>query len=166
MVLACVLVLQAFGLCARYLEGFPADLARISGRMTPGDYARLPRFQVEGKQIYRTADLTAAADALRKISTPGDGMLVFGLDQTLNFPGYSEERQRHRDRFLRAFQANPPRFVVVPDGPVDLVTGKTPWQQLQGFQQFGAWALPRYDEMGEKLGAYRIFIRKQVEKQP
>ena len=185
LILVGLLALQAYGLGVRYLEGLPGDLARISGRMAPGDYARLPRFQVEGKQIYRTADLTAAADALRKISTPGDGMLVFGLDQTLNFlsgllptnrylysyplvaviPGYSKERERHRDRFIRAIQARPPRFLVLPDGPVDGLTGKAPWQQLQGFQRFKAWALARY-EVGEKIGAYQIFIQKKAVNRP
>jgi len=174
--LGAVLALQILGLIERYGANAPGDLARFTGRMSAERYVALPRFQEEGGQHYRSRDLEAAAEALRRRARPGDGLMVFGLDQTLNllagltpttrymysYPlvapieGYAAERERRRAEFLHAMQASPPRFLVVPDGPIDEITGQSPAEQLAAFAAFREWALAHYVKWRD-VGAYRIF---------
>jgi hypothetical protein len=175
LLLGAVLALQFVGLIERYGGAVPDDLARFLGRTTAESYVALPRFQKE-EQMYRSRDLEAAARELRRRARPGDGMMVFGLDQTLNllsgltpttrylysYPlvapieGYAAERERRRVEFLAAMRASPPRFLAVPDGPIDRITGRSPGEQLAAFAAFREWALARYRKR-IRVGAYRIF---------
>lgn len=174
-VLVATVGLGVFGLVRDYAGDAPANLARFTGRMSAEDYLARPCFQEEG-QNYRSVDLARAAAALRGRGRSGDGMMVFGLDQTLNalagilpttryiysYPlvaeiaGYAAQRTRRRAEFLAAMKRRPPRFLVVPAGPLDRVTGQTPGEKLAGFTAFFAWAREHYTE-AERLGAYQVF---------
>ncbi|MBN2489535.1 MAG: glycosyltransferase family 39 protein, partial [Planctomycetes bacterium] len=174
--LAAVLALQLTGLAERYGADVGDDVARLTGRLGAGEYVALSRFQIEGRQIYRSRDLREAAAALRERAARGNRLMVFGLDQTLNFlsgllpttrylysyplvleiAGYGPERERRRREFLAAIQKRPPRFLVVPDGPIDEVTGRSPARQIEEFESFCAWALARYAPW-RKIGAYAVF---------
>jgi len=174
--LAAVLALQFAGFAERYGADVGQDVAHLTGSLDAAGYVALPRFQIEGRQIYRSRDLREAAAALRERAARGDRLMVFGLDQTLNFlsgllpttrylysyplvaeiPGYASQRTRRQEEFLRAIQECPPRFLVVPDGPIDTVTGRSPLRQIEAFEPFCAWTLARYAPW-RKVGAYAMF---------
>jgi hypothetical protein len=176
--LGAVLLFTLGGLGERYGDTIGDDLARFLGRKDAAWYVDRPAFQIEGQQRYRSRELDAAARLLRARACPGDGMMVFGLDQTLNFltgllpttrylysyplevevEGYGPERERRRREFLESMQHEPPRFLVVPPGPVDMVTGRSPAQQLEGFADLVAWVGTRYTRRSDApCGTYQVW---------
>jgi len=178
LVLAGLVGLQGYGLGHRTLRTLGDDLARFSGRMTHHEYVGLPRFQVQGLKPYSSRELHTVAAVLREKGAPDDTLMVFGLDQTLNFltgqlpptrymysyplladiEGYEAERERHRALFLDAVVASPPRFMVIPEGPGHRPTTR----QLEAFPAFRNWAISMYESAG-KIGGYLIFVRKREE---
>lgn len=167
---------QTVGIARDHASRWGEDIARWTGRTAAADYVALPRFAVGGGQHYESDAIERAAEWLRAHAAPGDAMMVLGLDQTLNFrsrllpptrylytyplvariPGYEAERDRHRARFLGAIDRAPPRFLVVPAGPVDIESGKTPAGQLTDFDALRDWALARYHP-ATVIGPYTIF---------
>ncbi len=169
---------QTVGIARDHAVRWGDDIARVTGSMPATDYVALPRFAIGGGQHYESVAIERAAAWLRERAAPGDTMMVLGLDQAVNFrsrllpptryiytyplvariPGYEAERDRHRTRFLEAIDRTPPRFLVVPEGPVDIASGKTPAGQLSDFVALREWALTRYHPT-TVIGPYTIFER-------
>ena len=140
---------------AAFLEGFRSEL---------GDY--------------RAADVDAVARLVRERTGPEERVLVFCLDQTINFlslrrpptrflydypltleaPGYEALRERFRAEFVRELRAAPPRMIVTARGDVNPIEPEDSLTSLQKFEAFAVFVRERY-RPAATIGAYLVLER-------
>lgn len=167
--------LSAAATVQAYAAGHETAIRRALGRLDQASFLQAYRSDLGD---WRAADVDAVARLVRERTRPEERVLVFCLDQAINFlsgrrpptrflydypltleaPGYGPLRERFRAEFLRDLRAAPPRMIVTARGDANPIEPEDSLTALQRFEAFATFVRERY-RPAATVGNYVVLER-------